>query len=141
LSSPRLLGCRSTPCPRTDYGQKRIDQDLGPELVSQEIGFGAMSAALLKQIIAVLLRRSISSMQSWAEGFSMLRDPQIARAFSEMVHSLPPTISCWLPKDGARQATLSMWKRPATALRDAAHVPVAAWCDVLNRGADSTRSP
>jgi AraC family transcriptional activator of mtrCDE len=54
------------------------------ELVSQEIGFGAMSAALLKQVIVVLLRRSISSMQSWVARFSMLRDPQIARAFSEM---------------------------------------------------------
>jgi AraC family transcriptional regulator, activator of mtrCDE len=54
------------------------------ELVSQAIGFGAMSVELLEQVILVLLRRSISSMQSWVERFSMLRDPQIARAFLEM---------------------------------------------------------
>ena len=76
-----------------------IDRQI-EQLVSQEIGFGAMSAALLKQVIVVLLRRSISSMQSWVERFSMLRDPQIARAFSEMAaqpgrhHSLQSLAQC-----------------------------------------------
>lgn len=55
------------------------------ELVAQEVGFGAMSAALLKQVVVALLRRSLRSMDLWAERFSLLSDPQIARAFAEMV--------------------------------------------------------
>lgn len=55
------------------------------ELVEQEIGSGAMSAALLKQVIVALLRRSLRSMDLWVERFSLLSDPQIARAFAEMV--------------------------------------------------------
>jgi len=44
-----------------------------------------MSAALLKQVIVALLRRSLRSMDLWLERFSLLSDPQIARAFAEMV--------------------------------------------------------
>ena len=55
------------------------------ELVDQEVGFGAMSAALLKQVVVALLRRSLRSMDLWVERFSLLSDPQIARAFAEMV--------------------------------------------------------
>jgi AraC family transcriptional activator of mtrCDE len=55
------------------------------ELVAQEVGMGAMTAALLKQVLITLLRRSLSSVNVWAERFAMLSDPQIARAFSEMV--------------------------------------------------------
>jgi len=54
------------------------------ELVAQEVGSRAMSSALLKQIIVALLRRSLTSLDHWAERFAMLSDPQIARAFAEM---------------------------------------------------------
>jgi len=55
------------------------------ELMAQEVGFGAMTAALLKQVVVALLRRSLRSMDVWVERFSLLSDPQIARAFAEMV--------------------------------------------------------
>ena len=54
------------------------------ELIAQEAGSGAMSSALLKQVIITLLRRSLTSVSSWAERFALLSDPQIARAFAEM---------------------------------------------------------
>ena len=54
------------------------------ELVAQEVGMGAMTTALLKQVLVTLLRRSLSSFSLWVERFSMLSDPQIARAFSQM---------------------------------------------------------
>jgi AraC family transcriptional activator of mtrCDE len=54
------------------------------ELVAQEVGSGAMSAALLKQVIVALVRRSLSSTSSWVGHFAALRDAQIARAFSSM---------------------------------------------------------
>ncbi|MGC1301812.1 MAG: AraC family transcriptional regulator [Caulobacteraceae bacterium] len=55
------------------------------ELVAQEVGMGAMTTALLKQVLVTLLRRSLSSINLWVERFSMLSDPQIARAFADMV--------------------------------------------------------
>jgi AraC-like DNA-binding protein len=54
------------------------------ELVDQEIGSGTMSSALLKQVIVMILRRSLTSLNQWVERFAMLSDPQIARAFAEM---------------------------------------------------------
>jgi AraC-like DNA-binding protein len=54
------------------------------ELVAQEAGSGAMSSALLKQVIITLLRRSLTSVASWVEQFALLSDCQIARAFAEM---------------------------------------------------------
>jgi AraC family transcriptional activator of mtrCDE len=62
----------------------RLKQALG-ELVAQEAGSGAMSAALLKQVIVMLMRRSLKSPTAWVERFAMLSDVQIARAFAEMV--------------------------------------------------------
>jgi AraC family transcriptional activator of mtrCDE len=55
------------------------------ELVAQEIAVGAMTGALLKQVIVALLRRSLKSNNLWKERFSMLSDPKIARALAEMV--------------------------------------------------------
>jgi AraC family transcriptional activator of mtrCDE len=55
------------------------------ELLSQEVGMGAMTAALLKQIIIALARRSLKSSQSWTDRFSILADRQITRAFADMV--------------------------------------------------------
>jgi len=85
--SLELFDKLSSPIVERFDARDQLDQTLKSalaELMSQEVGSGAMSAALLKQVIVVLLRRSIRSMESWVERFSMLRDPQIARAFAEM---------------------------------------------------------
>jgi AraC family transcriptional activator of mtrCDE len=55
------------------------------ELLSQEVGMGAMTASLLKQVIIALARRSLKSSQSWTDRFSILADRQITRAFTDMV--------------------------------------------------------
>jgi AraC family transcriptional regulator, activator of mtrCDE len=55
------------------------------ELIAQEVGSGAMSTALLKQVLITLLRRSLVSADRWAQRFVALGDPKIARAFSDMV--------------------------------------------------------
>ncbi len=55
------------------------------ELIAQEAGAGAMSTALLKQVLVTILRRSLNSAPVWAERFSILKDPNIARAFADMV--------------------------------------------------------
>jgi len=68
--------------------EDKIDQVLGTalkELASKEIGSGAMSAALLKQVIVTLLRRSLTSLNLWTQRFSILGNPAISRAFSTMV--------------------------------------------------------
>ena len=54
------------------------------ELIAQEVGSKAMSAALLKQVIVALLRRSLSSLNLWVERFSILSDSRITRAFADM---------------------------------------------------------
>ncbi|WLA48445.1 helix-turn-helix transcriptional regulator [Bradyrhizobium elkanii] len=55
------------------------------ELCVQEIGMGAMTASLLKQVIIALVRRSMKSSRSWTDRFSILADRQITRAFADMV--------------------------------------------------------
>jgi AraC family transcriptional activator of mtrCDE len=55
------------------------------ELLSQEVGMGAMTASLLKQVIIALARRSLKSSQRWTDRFSILADRQITRAFADMV--------------------------------------------------------
>jgi AraC-like DNA-binding protein len=55
------------------------------ELAVPQIGMKAMTAALLKRVFVTLLRRSLSSAETWFERFSALSDPQIARAFADMV--------------------------------------------------------
>lgn len=54
------------------------------ELIAQEVGAGAMTTALMKQVLVTVIRRSLKSRAVWAERFSLLSDPHIARAFSEM---------------------------------------------------------
>jgi AraC-like DNA-binding protein len=58
------------------------------ELVAQQVGMKAMATALLKQVVISLLRRSLSSKDLWLERFSVLSDPQVARAFTQMVGRL-----------------------------------------------------
>jgi len=55
------------------------------ELVAQQVGAGAMTKALLQQVLVVLVRRSLRCVNLWAERFSILSDPHIARAFADMV--------------------------------------------------------
>ena len=78
----------ATPIVEQFDAEDKIDQVLATalkELASQETGAGAMSAALLKQVIVILLRRSLTSLHLWAERFSVLGNPAISRAFSAMV--------------------------------------------------------
>lgn len=82
-----LFGTLSTPIVEQFAESDRLDATLKSalaELIEQEVGAGAMSAALLKLVIVNLLRRSLHSMNAWVERFSLLRDPQISRAFAEM---------------------------------------------------------
>jgi AraC family transcriptional regulator, activator of mtrCDE len=67
----------------TDSVDRKLTSALD-ELMEQEVGAGAMTAALLKQVLVMLLRRSLSSNNQWVERFSILGDPQIAQAFAEM---------------------------------------------------------
>lgn len=68
----------------TDQLDHRLSSAMG-ELVAQEVGTGAMTSALMKQVLVTLLRRSLTTKNLWVERFSMLGDPRIARAFAEMV--------------------------------------------------------
>jgi AraC family transcriptional activator of mtrCDE len=55
------------------------------EISGKLIGMKAMTAAVLKQVFVTLLRRSLVSAETWTERFTLLSDPQIARAFADMV--------------------------------------------------------
>jgi len=54
------------------------------EFLSQEIGSSEMSSLLLKQVIILLLRRSLASIDLWCERFSILRDARIAKVMAAM---------------------------------------------------------
>lgn len=87
-TSTDLFGALTAPIVEQFDERDHLDEALTTafaELVAQEIGFGAMSAALLKQVIVALLRRSLRSMDLWIERFSLVSDPQVARAFADMV--------------------------------------------------------
>jgi AraC family transcriptional activator of mtrCDE len=87
-ASINLFGTLSTPIVEQFEASDRLDVYLRTafdELVAQEIGAGAMSGALLKQVIVALVRRSLKSNALWMERFALLGDPQIARAFADMV--------------------------------------------------------
>lgn len=55
------------------------------ELMAEQVGSGAMSSALLKQVLVTIMRRSLTSAHRWMARSAALSDPKIARAFSEMV--------------------------------------------------------
>jgi AraC family transcriptional activator of mtrCDE len=83
-----LFATLSSPIVERFDATDRLDYQLKSaltELVAQEVGMGAMTTALLKQVLVMLLRRSLSSLNLWVERFSMLGDPQIARAFADML--------------------------------------------------------
>jgi AraC family transcriptional activator of mtrCDE len=107
----------------------RIDEKLREamaELLDQEVGMGAMTAALLKQVIISLVRRSVGSSQDWAERFAILSDRQITRAFADMVArpSAPHTIQSLAHSAGmSRSAFMSRFtavvgRAPMSVLRD-----------------------
>ena len=86
-SSTDLFGSLRCPIIEQFDADDRLEaklKDALSELVAQEIGSGAMSSALLKQVIVTIVRRSLTSVGLWVERFAMLSDPQIARAFAEM---------------------------------------------------------
>jgi len=96
------------------------------ELMSQEIGSGAMTGALLKQVIVALVRKSLSSMNLWLERFSMLSDPQIAHVFADMVaqpgkahtvHTLAET-ACLSRSAFMVRFTNAIGRSPMMVLRD-----------------------
>ena len=65
----------------------QLDQKLKSalaELAAQEVGMEAMARGLLKLVLVALLRRSLASLNVWVERFSILGDPQITRAFTDM---------------------------------------------------------
>ena len=87
-ASTDLFGTLKSPIVEQFQEGDQVDETLKAalmELVAQEVGFGAMSAALLKQVVVALLRRSLRSMDLWLERFSLLSDPHVARALAEMV--------------------------------------------------------
>ncbi|WP_454650986.1 helix-turn-helix transcriptional regulator [Bradyrhizobium liaoningense] len=86
--SVRLFGELREPVIEQFEPADRIDLKLREamdELLQQEVGVGAMTASLLKQIVVSLVRRSLKSSQRWTERFSILADRQITRAFADMV--------------------------------------------------------
>jgi len=87
-SSIDVFDRMNSPIVESFAAKDRLDQklkDAVAELISQEVGSGAMSAALMKQVLVSVLRRSLASQNLWVERFSILKDPQVARAFADMV--------------------------------------------------------
>jgi len=54
------------------------------ELSAEKVGMRAMTTAILKRVLVMVLRQFLSSPDSRMERFTMLNDPQVARAFAEM---------------------------------------------------------
>jgi AraC family transcriptional activator of mtrCDE len=55
------------------------------ELAARQVGMQAMTTALLKQVFVTLVRRFLTGAGSSAPPLAVLGDPQIGRAFAEMV--------------------------------------------------------
>jgi AraC family transcriptional activator of mtrCDE len=96
------------------------------EFLSHEVGSDAMSGALLKEVIILLLRRSLVSINLWVERFSILRDPRIARVFAAMVadpggaHTVKSLAGIALMSRSAFMVTFTeiLGKSPMAILRD-----------------------
>lgn len=96
------------------------------ELVAQEMGMNTMATCLLKQVLVALLRRSLLSANPWVERFPALRDPRVARAFTEMAArpGLPHTIQELAQEAGLSRSAFmarfaaSFGKSPMLVLRD-----------------------
>lgn len=82
----RLFGELREPVIEQFEPADRIDLKLREamnELLQQEVGVGAMTASLLRQIVVSLVRRSLKSSRRWTERFSILADRQVTRAFAD----------------------------------------------------------
>lgn len=123
-----LFAALPTPIVETFKAADQVDAKLQSalkELIAQEIGSGAMTAALLKQVLITILRRSLSAADRWAERFAMLGDAKIVRAFSDMVAEpeAPHSIQSLASKSGlSRSAFMSRFteafgEAPMTVLR------------------------
>jgi AraC family transcriptional regulator, activator of mtrCDE len=128
-ASINLFDALSTPIVEQFDTSDRLDFYLRTafdELVAQEIGAGAMSGALLKQVIVALVRRSLKSNALWMERFALLGDPQIARAFADMVsrpgapHTVASLAEAAILSRSAFMARFSaaLGQSPMQALRD-----------------------
>jgi len=83
-----LFASLATPIVEKFYAHDHLDRVVDyamSELAAQNIGGEPMSTALLKLVLLALLRRCLTSVNLWVERFPILSDPQIARAFAEMV--------------------------------------------------------
>jgi AraC-like DNA-binding protein len=128
-TSTDLFGTLSSPIVERFDVVDQIDGKLKSalaELVSQEVGAGAMSSALLKQVIIALLRKSLTSTNLWIERFALLGDPRVARAFATMTadpgapHSVQSLAEAALLSRSSFMArfTRIVGKSPMTLLRD-----------------------
>jgi len=55
------------------------------ELVAEEVGMGAMTASLIKEVLIRVLRRSLKSPERWLERFPAFSDQRIARVLADMI--------------------------------------------------------
>lgn len=128
-ASTDLFGRLSEPIVEQFDAGDQVDTKLQAalrELVEQEIGSGAMSSALLKQVIVLLLRRSLVSVNAWVERFSVLSDPLVARAFAAMAvrpgdhHTLQSLadVACLSRSAFAARFTAVTGKSPMRVLRE-----------------------
>jgi AraC family transcriptional regulator, activator of mtrCDE len=128
-TSIELFSSHSRPIHENFDGNDQVDVKLRAaleELVAQEVGAGAMTASLMKQVLITIFRRSLSSQALWVERFSSLRDVQIARALAEMVArpGAPHTLQSLseisgLSRSGfAERFTSVLGRAPMTALRE-----------------------
>lgn len=60
-------------------------EDALEEFHSCEIGSAAMATALFKQALICVFRQRLKSTDEWVRSMALFRDPQIARAFGDMV--------------------------------------------------------
>ena len=127
-ASIELFGTLATPLVEEFAAADQVDATLKAamaELIAQEVGSGAMSRTLLKQVLITILRRSLVSADRWAERFAALSDPRIARAFSDMLArpGAPHTVQTLAHTSGlSRSAFMSRFTRafgdsPMTVLR------------------------
>lgn len=56
------------------------------ELTESNAGGRTMAAAMLRQVLVMLLRRGLAEQQSWLGVLDLVSDEQVMRAFSAMVH-------------------------------------------------------
>lgn len=128
-SSIDLFGSLSSPIAEQFSDGDGIDEQLKTalrEFGHWQPGSGAMTAALLRQVIVAVLRRSLSSVNLWVERFSVLKDPEIARAFSSMItrpgsaHSIESLAHSALLSRSAFMARFAalFGKTPMAVLRD-----------------------